>query len=154
MKNIVFLAVLLVAAFTTSCDKKESDMTKPVITLNSPKEGETLAPGEVHFDMDLSDDVALKSYKIDIHFDCGHEHKSKSESHEGSEEFSFSKTYEVSGKNIHIHHHDIVIPDHAKHGEYHLMVYCTDAATNETHIARNIMIDEHGDHDHEHDHEH
>lgn len=25
-------------------------------------------------------------------------------------------------------------------GNYHLMVYCTDAAGNETHIARNIVL--------------
>ena len=155
MKNILFIATLFATLFITSCEKTgNTDTTKPVIELKSPAEGETLEAGSdngVHFEMELSDDVALESYKIEIHnaFD-GHSH-AKAEGaheHEGTP-FKFYKVYDVSGKrNAHIHHHEIVIPSDATHGNYHLMVYCTDAAGNESQVARKIIIDEKGDHEH------
>ena len=55
-------------------------------------------------------------------------------------------------KTAHIHHHDIVIPANATPGDYHLMVYCTDAAGNQTYIARNIVLSttaEEDDHHHD-----
>lgn len=56
-------------------------------------------------------------------------------------DFSFNKSYDISGKKTaHIHHHDIMIPKDATPGDYHLMVYCTDAAGNETYVARNIEL--------------
>lgn len=66
--------------------------------------------------------------------------------------FSFNRSYDVSGqKTAHIHHHDIVIPANATAGDYHLMVYCTDAAGNESYIARNIKLsNEVEDEDHHH----
>ena len=74
------------------------------------------------------------------------------ELHEPEEDFSFNRSYDVSGqKTAHIHHHDIVIPANATAGDYHLMVYCTDAAGNESYIARNIKLsNEVEDEDHHH----
>ena len=72
---------------------------------------------------------------------------------EATVDFSFNRSYDISGKKTaHIHHHDIVIPANATPGDYHLMVYCTDAAGNETYIARNIVLSTtaEGD-DHHHD---
>ena len=73
-KKFYFSAVCLLAASSfmlVSCDKDEkADVTKPEIKLNAPKEGAVLKIGDkhgVHFDMDLSDDVMLKSYLIEIH---------------------------------------------------------------------------------------
>ena len=66
-----FIAILAISAATFfSCDNNDSDTTKPVIELHEPAEGQALLIGSeegVHFEMDLSDDVMLKSYKIDIH---------------------------------------------------------------------------------------
>lgn len=36
---------------------------------------------------------------------------------------------------------DIATPADATPGKYHLMIYCTDAPKNETHPARNIVLD-------------
>lgn len=150
-----FYFIALLAIFTfVSCDKEDSDTTKPVIVLHEPEEGQALKIGGengVHFEMDLSDDVMLKSYKIDIHnsFD-GHSHGGTRA--DGGEEvaFSFSRSYDLSGlKNAHVHHHDIVIPANAKPGAYHLMVYCTDAAGNESYIARNIVLSTTAEEDHD-----
>lgn len=152
MKTNSYIAVLLFISTLTffSCDNNDSDTTKPVIDLHEPEEGQVLTIGEdVHFEMDLSDDVMLGSYKINIHnnFD-GHGHgesravaTAASEAEEERVAFTFDRAYDVSGHiTKHEHHHDIVIPANAKPGNYHLMVYCTDAAGNEAHIARNIVL--------------
>lgn len=103
--------------------------------------------------MDLSDDVMLKSYKIEIHSNFDHHsHGGNSRAVQETVDFSFNRSYDVSGqKTAHIHHHDIVIPANATAGDYHLMVYCTDAAGNESYIARNIKLsNEVEDEDHHH----
>jgi hypothetical protein len=139
-----------------SCDKNENDTTKPVINLIEPEDGDSLRiGGDVHFDMELSDDVMLGSYKVDIHnnFD-GHEH-TKASSDETTP-FVFVRSWDVSGKkNADIHHHEIVIPENATPGDYHLMVYCTDAAGNESNVAVNIVLSHDAkEHDHEDEEEH
>ena len=98
----------------------------------------------------------LKSYMIEIHSNFDHHSHGKSRAAatgEATVDFSFNRSYDISGKKTaHIHHHDIVIPANATPGDYHLMVYCTDAAGNETYIARNIVLSTtaEGD-DHHHD---
>lgn len=143
--KIYFTAILVISVLTFfSCNKDDSDTTKPVIDLHEPAEGQALLIGSekgVHFEMDLSDDVMLKSYKIDIHNNFDHHSHGVTRAEGDKIPFTFNRSYDVSGKkNIHIHHHDIVIPANAKPGDYHLMVYCTDAAGNETYIARNIIL--------------
>ena len=66
---IISLLVISVSLLTACGDSDNplSDTTKPVIDLKSPAEGGVLAIGSehgVHFEMDLSDDVMLKSYMI------------------------------------------------------------------------------------------
>ena len=81
MKTAFYLSIvsiLAVSALFVSCsdDEKDGDTTKPVINLIEPEEGAMLKPGStIHFEMDLSDDVMLGSYKVEIHnnFD-GHDH--------------------------------------------------------------------------------
>lgn len=138
-----FLVISLLAICSVclpACDNDEKgDVTKPVIDLIEPEEGAVLKIGNekgVHFEMNLSDDVMLKSYKINIHN-------------------NFDKVYDVSGlKNTKVHHHDIVIPADAAPGDYHLMVWCTDAAGNQTEVARNIVLSADGGTETEHDHDH
>lgn len=157
-----YLVCLMAISFVTfsSCDKDNdsSDTTKPVINLIEPEEGAILKIGDdhgVHFDVELSDDVMLKSYKVDIHpnFD-GHVHfASLKAASETTVDFTFSKSWDVSGqKNTDIHHHEIKIPANATPGNYHLMIYCTDAAGNEAHLARNIVLSTEGGEEHEHEH--
>lgn len=141
----------------SSCDNDDSsDTIKPLIELHEPEEGQALEIGNehgVHFEMDLSDDVMLKSYKIEIHSNFDHHsHGGNSRAVQETVDFSFNRSYDVSGqKTVHIHHHDIVIPANATAGDYHLMVYCTDAAGNESYIARNIKLsNEVEDEDHHH----
>ena len=54
-----------------SCSKDdEGDTVKPVINLLEPEEGAVLKIGDangVHFEMDIADNEAIASYKINIH---------------------------------------------------------------------------------------
>lgn len=151
MKTKFYLPIICLLAISSflfiSCDNDEDgDTTKPLIQLHEPKEGQELEIGNasgIHFDMDLSDDVMLKSYKIEIHSNFDNHPHGRSINPVDAEtvDFTFNRSYDVSGqKTAHIHHHDIIIPANATPGAYHLMVYCTDAVGNESYIARNISL--------------
>ncbi|MDR3260300.1 MAG: DUF4625 domain-containing protein [Tannerella sp.] len=155
MKTIISLSIISLAATLsigfTSCEN-ESDTTKPVIQLIEPEEDDILQIGDdVHFEMELSDDVALGSYKVEIHsnFD-GHNHETKAE--DETVAFYFERSWDdIAGqKNASIHHHEIIIPENTIPGDYHLIVYCVDAAGNETHVALNIVLSHEGGEAHEH----
>jgi hypothetical protein len=160
MKFYSFLSISLLAATAIAFSgcKEDSDTEKPVINLEEPCEGDVLEIGGehgVHFEVEFTDNEALASYKVNIHpnFD-GHTHESSSVLKSAAEtvDFEFEKTWMLSGRNQSVHHHEIVIPENATPGNYHLMVYCTDAAGNETHIAINVELShEAGEHDHEHE---
>lgn len=148
-----FLIISLLAVcsvYLSACDNDDKgDVTKPVIDLIEPEEGAVLKIGNeqgVHFEMNLSDDVMLKSYKVNIHANFDHHgHDSRADGQE-TVPFTFDKVYDVSGlKNTLVHHHDIVIPADVAPGDYHLMVWCTDAAGNQTEVARNIVLSLEGD---------
>jgi len=146
MKTLKFLLpFVLVAMLIVSCEK-EADTIAPVIEVSGPEANEILYVGStIHFEADFSDDVALKSYKIDIHsnFD-GHTHKS--ESTDSSEwHFQQSWSFDEGAKNAHIHHHEIEVPEEIdglpiEPGDYHFMIYCTDAAGNESWTAIAVEI--------------
>lgn len=146
--NHIFSIVSLLALFSlvsVSCKDSDSDTTKPVISLIDPQEGEAVKiGGDMHLEMDLSDDVMLKSYMIEIHnnFDHHSHGSSRAAATDGQTvNFSFNKSYDLSGKrSAHIHQHDVVIPANATPGDYHLMIYCTDASGNETYVARKIVL--------------
>lgn len=147
MKKVsVFIYAAAIAVFVWSCNKDDDkDTTKPVIELEEPADGDTLFIGyDTHLEMELLDNVQLKSYKVDIHnnFD-GHTH-TKSTAATGA--WTFSKSWDVSGsKNTHVHHHEIEVPTvvdgvQIAKGKYHFTVYCTDAAGNESYVVRNIVV--------------
>ncbi len=155
-KNIFLLALSTILCFSFSaCDKDDSDTTKPVIDLHEPEDGDSLRIGEsIHFECDFSDNEKLGSYLIEIHnnFD-GHGHKLSTT--QAGETVAFSTKYSasLSGlRNTHVHHHDIEIPMNATPGAYHLVVYCTDEAGNQTLVARDIILS-HNASSHEHDEE-
>ena len=65
-KNILFFVLYASkSASFYACVDDEADLTKPVISLDEPEDGESRHIGEsVHFECDFSDDVALGSYLI------------------------------------------------------------------------------------------
>jgi len=141
-KYITASLMLSLVFFMFSCEKNKVDTQNPVISIISPEEEEVVYIGsEIHFEVDFADDVELKSYKVDIHsnFD-GHNHKSALKGESVAWSFQKSWNFEEGKKTAHIHHHEIVIPiqierNEITEGEYHLMVYCTDASGNESWTA-------------------
>ena len=152
MKKLVVSVIFCLVIFLSfsACEDESGDNIPPVILLIEPEEGAELHIGsDIHFDMELSDNEMLSSYKVEIHNNFnnhGHEKSSLKADEEETVDFSFQKSWDVSGqKNAAIHHHEIVIPENATPGNYHLMVYCTDSAGNESHIARNIVLSREGE---------
>lgn len=128
---ILFVATAISFNFAAcDSDNKDNDNTKPIVVINEPTAGDSLKPGtSLHFDAVFTDDVELKNYKVDIHSAEGHSHSKATVS---DSTWSFQKTFNINGKkNTTVHEH-IDIPANAKEGAYHLVVYCTDAAGNET----------------------
>ncbi len=154
MKKVRFLvAIMLMTSifFVASCEKDKVDTQKPVITISAPQEEEALYIGaEIHFEVDFTDDTELKSYKVDIHSNFnGHTHKGTN-SDSVAWSFQQSWNFDAGQKNAHIHHHEIVIPSEfngkkISQGDYHFMIYCTDAAGNESWIAIPVEIMESAD---------
>lgn len=150
-----FIPALLTAILViTSCNNDDDngvDTTKPVIALNEPGDDEEFLPGgEIHFDADFSDNVALGSYKIEIHdASDGHNHRSPQDSHEVAWTYETTAQFTQNAKNENVHI-DIDIPltingEPIKEGHYHLGVFCTDKAGNQSQVFTEIVI---GEHDH------
>lgn len=156
-KKSLLLVVPFVMGYSFSaCSDDDADTTKPEIQLHEPEDGDSLLIGDnVHFEADFTDNEELGSYLIEIHnnFD-GHGHKA-SAMRASDEAFSFKRSYDLVGlRNSHVHHHDITIPENATPGAYHLVVYCTDAAGNQSLVARDIVLSHDAmSHEHEHGHE-
>jgi hypothetical protein len=145
-------------ALTITGCKDESDTQKPVINLIEPVEGDVIKIGSehgVHFEAEFSDNEALASYKISVHpnFD-GHQHAIL---RSGAVDFEFDKSWLLydddnpEPKNVSVHHHEIKVPEDATPGAYHLMVYCTDKAGNQSYLALNVVLSHEGDDDDGHD---
>jgi hypothetical protein len=151
-KNFALLCLMALLLFTANaCNDEKGDTQKPSINLIEPENDDVLKIGDdVHFEAELADNQMLKSYKVEIHpnFD-GHSHQAKAEN--ATVDFNFNKEWNLDGrKNASIHHHEIIIPENATPGHYHLLVYCIDEAGNEAHVAVNIELS-HDAEEHHHD---
>jgi len=132
-KSLLIAAIVLKAVFgLVSCESESLDNEKPVVKIVSPMDDELVKPGSgIHFEVELSDNVALASYKVNIHgaFD-GHGHGDghddmgtrSATSRAVTDSVEFTRTWlesdfialgqePIAGKrNAIVHHHHIVIP--------------------------------------------
>ena len=132
------IVLLIFSSFVfVACDDDNTEA--PVIELISPAEKDTLRiGGNVHLEMNLSANEMLASYKIDIHKEDG-PHGTKAGV--SGNILGENNKWDVSGyKNKHVHNDEIVIPKGVEEGEYHFMVYCLDAAGNESYMVRNVIL--------------
>ncbi len=153
--NFYIICLMAISFLSVSCDKEDdSDTTKPIIDLMEPEDGDVLKIGDehgIHLDMELQDNEMLGSYLVDIHPNFGNGHTHIKSASSETKDFNFKKSWDLSGKkNSDVHHHEILIPANATPGNYHFMVYCTDAAGNEVHVVRNIVLSTESGEDHEH----
>lgn len=132
MKKLLLLGGILSFSLSfISCEDDETpivDTEAPTIELEHPAYGERFAAGstmEVH--AELTDNVALATYNIDIHsnFD-GHDHGRVAVS-----EFDYSQSFTATGTEYEAEV-DIEIASDATAGPYHLILTAIDAAGNST----------------------
>ena len=161
MKRSVNVAAVCILSLTGavlmgSCKKKEveKDKEKPTIEIVTPnKENHDVAPGgTLKVKVKLTDNDELGSVKLNIHWAAGHTHEGH---HHGlatlrtrgeeTGEFSYNWwKYGLGGKSQTVDH-EIKIPMNAKHGAYHLAVFCTDRSGNEAQAFQDVHIEEEGE---------
>jgi hypothetical protein len=140
-RTIIFSCLTALFFLTLNRCTEDRDTVKPVIELHEPAEGDVLQIGNedgMHFEADFSDNEALASYRIEIHpnFD-NHSH---SRADEGSVDFTYDRSWKISGRNFPAHQHAVLIPENATPGDYHLMVYCLDEEGNTSYVTVNIEL--------------
>jgi hypothetical protein len=144
MKNTLkWLIPLFLLLIAFSCKKSSTtdpvvppvvvpDTTKPVINMVDPITGKTIVLGTaLHLQMDLSDNIELKSYKVVI---------SKSLKGVTTSDWAFSQTWQIpSGKKtLAVNHNEILVPttftggNSVTTGNYDMLITCTDTAGNES----------------------
>lgn len=148
--NLIY-ALSLTALFFTSCsddDNNSVDTTRPIIVLNEPGEHQEFLPGdEIHFDAYFSDNVELGSYKIEIHdASDGHSHERITNEEGVAWAYNETRQFDPGLRNQNVHSH-IDIPvlingEPIKEGHYHLGVFCTDKAGNQSQVFIEIVVGE------------
>lgn len=133
-KNVLYLLVL--ATMISSCRKEDPDTERPTInsvSINGSTSSVTVSAGSsLNFSIALSDNIALKQLKIDIHdnFD-GH-------GHSPNIPFSTQRIYDLSGTSV-TSTPSILIPSTAASGPYDIIISLIDASGNEA-IQREIEL--------------
>lgn len=124
----------------TGCDK--SDLTPPTIALVAngalaPGEAEALAGSTLNITLDLADDEALGSFRLDLHSGAGHAHDEGASEFvlfSGAEDFGELETKNLAEVAQQLVSRSIDIPGNVR-GHWHLIVDATDAAGNEAETA-------------------
>jgi hypothetical protein len=150
MKNSFkwLIPVLLIFA-VYSCKKSGTtdtpvvvpDTTVPLITLTDPTPGKSFVLGTaLHLQMDLSDNVGLKTYKVVI---------SKSLKGVGTSDWAYN-SMEISipagKKTFAVNHSDIVVPltgaggNQTTTGNYDMTITCLDTSNNESSKSLTIAL--------------
>lgn len=149
-KNII-LSIIVLAVILVSCDKEDVDSTKPTIEIVEPHHLDEFMPGEfIPINVIFRDNVELKEYKVDIHYNPdGHAH-GRVLATEAGWSHTFSDKFDPGKKEVTINI-TIQIPEKVgdadiAHGEYHIGIYCTDASNNESVEFIEIHIEEEEDH--------
>lgn len=158
--KLVYLFSLTATIFLTSCSNDDDtviDTIAPVIAISEPHDEDEFEPGaSIHFNALFTDNVALASYKIEIHEDFdSHTHGATKQSKSQDNPWSYDKVFTIqAGQKSFTADHQILIPElingnPISEGAYHLGVFVTDAAGNEAQAFLEIHIeDDHEGDDH------
>ena len=156
MKNLQSLSLIVLSAlflfYWSACE--QADTVPPTIVVVSPEDDASIEAGEkLCVQVTFTDNKALSAYKLNIHPNFnGHSHapmRQENPSRAASEESktvdfeitltSASQNDPLTGTNC-FRDIDIDIPANATPGNYHLLIYCTDAAGNEMYVAQDLKI--------------
>jgi hypothetical protein len=134
--KLIMPVVLLL--FVVSCKKSGTtdvppvvpDTTKPTINLVDPTPSKIITLSTaMHLQMDLSDNVELKSYKVAI---------TKSLKGVTTSDWAYANTWTIPAgkKSLAVNHNEILVPltytgNQVTLGNYDVLITCTDLAGNE-----------------------
>lgn len=150
MKNSCKWLITLLLLFSLFACKKSGttdtppvvvpDTTPPVITLTDPTAGKSVVLGAVlHLQMDLSDNVELRSYKVVI---------TKSLKGVTYSDWAFSNTWTIPAgkKTLAVNHNEITVPltgaggNQTTTGNYDMTITCLDTSNNESSKTLTIAL--------------
>lgn len=146
LASLSFAIISLIVVSSCSNDDAVVDTTKPTIEIISPTDHQEVEPGSVFtVKANLTDNVGLASYKIEIHSaEDGHEHKSKQLL---AEDFEYSFVGEIANKpTAYTLDHAITIPADVAEEHYHVGITVLDVNGNQNQQFVEIYIG----HDHSH----
>lgn len=136
--NFKTLGLLSIAAMTLwACkdknkkDEPTADKQKPTIEISAPAaNAEILQNAQLNISAELTDNVELGSYKVDIHY------VRTGDTHKGTGDQEIEWEYENEAQiNAGLKTYDLnlstTVPSNAKPGNYHLLIRAVDAAGNE-----------------------
>lgn len=146
LASLSFAIISLIVVSSCSDDDAVVDTTKPNIEIITPTDHQEVEPGSVFtVKANLTDNVGLTSYKIEIHSaEDGHEHKAKQLL---AEDFEYSFVGEIANKpTAYTLEHAITIPADVAEEHYHVGITVLDVNGNQNQQFVEIFIG----HDHSH----
>jgi len=138
--SIVILSIYSCGKGGSSSDPiPVADKTKPVISLIDPTSNKVFILGTpLHLQMDLADNVELKSYKVVI---------TKSLKGVVTSNWAFNQTWQIAAgkKTFTVNQSEIIVPltvtgNQTTTGNYDLVVTCTDTSGNELTTTITIVL--------------
>ncbi|MCK9413637.1 MAG: DUF4625 domain-containing protein [Prolixibacteraceae bacterium] len=148
MKNLLkWIMPVLLVLFVVSCKKGGTtdvppvvvpDTTKPTISIVDPTANKIITLGTaMHLQMDLSDNVELKSYKVTI---------AKSLKGVTTSDWAYSNTWAIPAgkKALAVNHNEILVPltftgNQVTLGNYDVLITCEDLAGNSA-TATSVVV--------------
>ena len=144
--NLSFAIISLIGISSCSDDDTVVDTTKPTIEIITPTDHQEVDLGSVlNFKANLTDNLGLASYKIEIHSaDDGHEHKGNTTF---STDFTYQSVGEIPGnaKNYMVVK-EISVPADATQEHYHVGITVLDVNGNQNQQFVEIFIGEEHEH--------
>lgn len=145
---LFFIAVFTLVSFNSCDNNDKSDTAKPVVTLETPINGQEFAPGDIVTIKGLVEaEAGIQEIKIDIHFGEGHSHgTTRDAASEQTKNWEDHKVItDASGSKLYKLEEQFTVPKDATHGHYHLGILVTDKEKRE--IKKYIEIEIEGDHE-------
>lgn len=145
MKKLINLSLVAISLFFIACNDDEIvlDTEKPVVQIITPTDHQEIELGTTLTILaQLTDNVGLSSYKIEIHSaGDGHEHKAKQ-----AESFEYNFEEAIDQSFMYEVNHTVNIPADVTEGHYHVGIMVLDVNGNQNQQYIEVFIG----HEHEH----
>jgi len=139
VSEILVLLLFSCSRGSNGIEETASDTSKPMINIVDPINNKTVILGsKLHLQMDLSDNVELKSYKIVI---------KKGQKGVATSDWAFSQTWPITSgkKTFSVNQDEIAIPltvtgNQTTTGNYTMEISCLDSSSNESLLSLSLIV--------------